>query len=138
MTQVKPIPDGMHSLTPHLMCEGAAQAIDFYVRAFNAVELARLPGPDGRIMHACLRIGDSTLMLADAFPECGGAGPKALQGSPVYLHLYVEDVDAAMAQAQAAGATITMPAADMFWGDRFGMVKDPFGHAWAFNAPLKK
>lgn len=131
MTQVKPIPDGMHSLTPHLMCEGAAQAIDFYVRAFNAVELARLPGPDGRIMHACLRIGDSTLMLADAFPECGGVGPKALQGSPVYLHLYVEDVDAAMAQAQAAGATITMPAADMFWGDRYGQLTDPFGHKWS-------
>jgi len=131
MATVKPIPDNMHTLTPHLVCEGAAAAIDFYVKAFNAVELARLPGPDGKIMHASVRIGDSTLMLADAFPGCGSAGPKALQGSPVYLHLYVEDVDATMAQAQAAGAAITMPAADMFWGDRYGQLTDPSGHLWS-------
>ncbi|MBO9353524.1 VOC family protein [Bordetella petrii] len=131
MATVKPIPDDMHTLTPHLICQGAAQAIDFYVRAFGAKELARLPGPDGRVMHASVRIGDSTLMLADAFPECGAADPKALQGSPVYLHLYVEDVDATMAQAQAAGATITMPAADMFWGDRYGQLTDPQGHRWS-------
>ena len=131
MATVKPIPDDMHTLTPHLICKEAAQAIDFYVRAFGAKELARLPGPDGRVMHASVRIGDSTLMLADAFPECGAADPKALQGSPVYLHLYVEDVDATMAQAQAAGATITMPAADMFWGDRYGQLADPQGHLWS-------
>ncbi|MVW69966.1 VOC family protein [Bordetella sp. 15P40C-2] len=131
MTRVKPIPDGMHSLTPHLVCEGAAEAIAFYVRAFDAIELARLKAPDGRIAHACLRIGDSALMLADAFPECGGLGPGALKGSPVLLHLYVEDVDAVMAQAQAAGATITMPPADMFWGDRYGQLTDPLGHKWS-------
>ncbi|MBV7486878.1 VOC family protein [Bordetella sp. BOR01] len=133
MATVKPIPDDMHSVTPHLMCEGAAEAIDFYVKAFKAVELARMPGPGGKIMHAMVRIGDSTVMLADVFPEaeCGTAGPKALQGSPVYLHLYVEDVDAIMAQAEAAGATITMPAADMFWGDRYGQLIDPVGHRWS-------
>ncbi|MBO1113533.1 VOC family protein [Bordetella petrii] len=130
MATAKPIPDDMHTLTPHLICEGAAQAIDFYVKAFNAVEMARLPGPEGKIMHASVRIGDSTLMLADAFPSCS-SGPKALNGSPVYLHLYVEDVDATMAQAQAAGATITMPATDMFWGDRYGQLTDPVGHLWS-------
>lgn len=128
---VKPIPDGMQTLTPHLMCEGAAATIDFYVRAFGAVELARLPGPDGRLMHGMLRIGDSSLMLADAFPEYGGAGPKALKGSPVVLHLYVEDVDAVMARAVEAGATVRMPAANMFWGDRYGQLVDPFGHIWS-------
>lgn len=115
MANVKPIPADMHAVTPHLICDGAAQAIDFYVKAFDAVELARLPGPEGKIMHASVRIGDSTLMLADAFPNCGPNDPVALNGSPVILHLYVEDVDATMARAQAAGATITMPAQDMFW-----------------------
>ncbi|MCD0503591.1 VOC family protein [Bordetella petrii] len=130
---VKPIPDDMHSVTPHLMCNGAAQAIDFYVKAFNAVELARLPGPGGKIMHAMVRIGDSSIMLADVFPDMGCAAddPGSLKGSPVYLHLYVEDVDATMAQAQAAGATITMPATDMFWGDRYGQLTDPLGHRWS-------
>ncbi|HYG45188.1 MAG TPA: VOC family protein [Bordetella sp.] len=133
MATVKPIPEDMHSVTPHLICDGAAVAIDFYVKAFKAVELARMPGPGGKIMHAMVRIGDSTVMLADTFPDadCGSADPKALQGSPVYLHLYVEDVDATMAQAQAAGATITMPAADMFWGDRYGQLTDPVGHRWS-------
>ena len=131
MATVKPIPDNMHTVTPHLICEGAAQAIDFYVKAFNAVELARLPGPDGRIMHAMVQIGDSKVMLADAFSECGAMSPKGLQDSPVYLHIYVEDVDAAMAQAEAAGAKITMPAADMFWGDRYGQLTDPIGHRWS-------
>src|SRR5690606_25774849 len=126
MATVKPIPDDMHSLTPHLTCDGAAEAIKFYVKAFNAVELASLPTPDGKIAHAAVRIGDSTLMLCDAFPEWGACDPKALKGSPVVIHLYVEDVDAAMAQAQAAGATVTMPATDMFWGDRYGQLTDPF------------
>lgn len=100
----KPIPDGMHTLTPHIVCEGAAQAIDFYKKAFNAEELARLPGPNGKIMHAAIRIGDSVMMLMDDFPEWGSLGPKALKGTPVTLHLYVNDVDAAMKQAVAAGA----------------------------------
>ncbi|CAP43570.1 VOC family protein [Bordetella petrii] len=131
MATVKPIPADMHAVTPHLICDGAARAIDFYVQAFDAIELARLPGPEGKIMHASVRIGDSTLMLADAFPNCGPNDPTALNGSPVILHLYVEDVDATMARAQAAGATITMPAQDMFWGDRYGQLTDPLGHRWS-------
>lgn len=131
MTQPRPIPEGMHALTPHLVCDGAAAAIEFYKAAFGAAELARLPGPDGRLMHALLRIGDSPLMLVDAYPEAGALGPKALKGSPVTLHLYVADVDATMAQAQRAGATVKMPAQDMFWGDRYGQLEDPFGHHWS-------
>ncbi len=127
----KPIPEGMHSLTPHLVCAGAADAIDFYKRAFNAVEQARLPGPDGKLMHAAVKIGDSTLMLVDENPQWGSLGPKALKGSPVTIHLYVPDVDATVAQAVAAGAKITMPVADMFWGDRYGQLEDPFGHRWS-------
>jgi PhnB protein len=128
---VKPIPEGMHSLTPHLVCAGAVDAIAFYEKAFGAVEMLRLPGPAGKLMHAMLRIGDSVLMLTDEYPDFGSLGPKALKGSPVTIHLYVEDVDATVAQAVAAGATIKMPVADMFWGDRYGQVVDPFGHHWS-------
>ena len=128
---VRPIPEGMHTITPHLFCEGAAEAIDFYKKAFNAEELGRLPGPDGKVMHAQLRIGDSILMLCDAAPQCGAGGPLALKGSPVTIHLYVKDVDATFGQAVKAGATATMPVADMFWGDRYGMLTDPFGHRWS-------
>lgn len=128
---VKPIPEGMHSLTPHIVCAGAAEAIAFYVKAFNAVEMVRLPGPGGKLMHASLKIGDSTLMLVDEMPGCGALGPTSLKGSPVTLHLYVEDADAAFAQAVAAGAKATMPVTDMFWGDRYGQVEDPFGHRWS-------
>ncbi len=126
-----PIPAGMHTLTAHIICEGAADAIAFYKKAFNAEELARLPGPGGKIMHAAVRIGDSVLMLMDDFVEWGSLGPKALKGTPVTLHLYVKDVDAAMKQALDAGATMAMPAEDMFWGDRYGQVVDPFGHRWS-------
>lgn len=128
---VRPIPEDMHALTPHLVCDGAAAAIDFYKAAFGAVEAGRLPTPDGKLMHAMVRIGDSALMLVDAFPQMGALDPKALKGSPVTIHLYVTDVDAAMAQAERAGATITMPAQDMFWGDRYGQLTDPFGHRWS-------
>src|SRR5256885_10405988 len=124
---VKPIPDGMHSLSAHLICAGAAEAIEFYKRAFNAVEVTRLPGPDGKLMHAAVRIGDSTLMLVDENPQWGSLGPRSLKGSPVVVHLYVPDVDAVVARAVAAGAKITMPVADMFWGDRDGQLEDPFG-----------
>ena len=127
----QPIPEGMHSLTPHLVCAGAAEAIDFYKRAFNAVEQARMPGPDGKLMHAAVQIGDSTLMLVDENPQWGLLGPKALKGSPVAIHLYVPNVDATVAQAVAAGAKVTMPVADMFWGDRYGQLEDPFGHRWS-------
>jgi uncharacterized glyoxalase superfamily protein PhnB len=127
----KPIPEGMHALTPHLVCAGAADAIDFYKRAFNAVEEARIPGPEGKLIHAAVKIGDSTLMLVDENPQWGALGPKALKGSPVTIHLYVPDVDATVAQAVAAGAKVTMPVADMFWGDRYGQLEDPFGHRWS-------
>ncbi len=128
---VKPIPEGMHSLTPHLVCANAADAIEFYKKAFSAVETMRLPGPDGKLMHAALRIGDSALMLVDEYPQMGALGPKSLKGSPVTIHLFVENADAAFEQAVAAGATVTMPLADMFWGDRYGMLQDPFGHNWS-------
>ena len=127
----RPIPEGMHSLTPHLICAGAAAAIDFYKAAFGAVELTRLPGPSGKLMHGSVRIGDSVLMLVDEMPEYGACGPKLLKGSPVTIHLYVTDVDAAVAQAVAAGAKVTMPVTDMFWGDRYGQLEDPFGHRWS-------
>ena len=134
---VNPIPEGMHSLTPHLVCAGASDAIAFYKAAFGAVETSRLPGPQGRLMHAAVRIGDSTLMLVDEMPEWGSLGPKALKGSPVTIHLYVADVDATVAQAVAAGAKVTMPVADMFWGDRYGVIEDPFGHRWSIATPVK-
>jgi len=127
----QPIPEGMHSLTPHLVCAHAADAIAFYKNAFGAVEVSRLPGPDGRLMHGSVRIGDSMLMLVDEAPEWGLLGPQALKGSPVTIHLYVKDVDATIAQAVAAGARVTMPASEMFWGDRYGQLEDPFGHRWS-------
>lgn len=133
MTQppVKPIPDGMRSITPHLVCRDAGAAIAFYQKAFGAEALARLPGKDGKLLHAMIRIGDSNLMLVDEYPEWGSFGPLALKGSPVTIHLYVEDVDAAVARAVAAGARVTLPVADMFWGDRYGKLEDPFGHQWS-------
>jgi PhnB protein len=128
---IKPIPDGMHTVTPHLVCAGAAEAIEFYKRAFNAVEIARLPRPDGKIMHASIRIGDSAVMLVDEFPDWGVVGPRSLGGSPVTIHLYVENVDAFAEGAVGAGAKITMPIAEMPWGDRYGQLEDPFGHRWS-------
>jgi uncharacterized glyoxalase superfamily protein PhnB len=128
---MKKIPEGMHSITPHLVCAGAAKALDFYKQAFGATEQGRLPGPDGRLMHAAMKIGDSTVMLADEMPEWGSLGPKALKGSPVTIHLYVEDVDALVARAVKAGARVTMPVAEQFWGDRYGKLEDPFGHHWS-------
>jgi len=129
--EVKPIPDWMHSVTPHLVCAGAADAIEFYKKAFDAVELGRLPGPQGKLIHAAIRIGDSPVMLVDEMPDCGALGPKARGGSSVTIHLQVEDVDAVVERAVAAGAKITMPVDDMFWGDRYGQIEDPFGHSWS-------
>lgn len=134
---VQAIPQDMHTVTPHLVCEEAGKAIDFYVKAFGAVELARLPGPDGRLMHGMVRIGDSPVMLMDAYPEYGAPGPKALNGSPVVLHIYTENVDAAFARAVEAGAKAIMPPADMFWGDRYGQVEDPFGHRWSIATHIR-
>jgi len=129
--QVRPIPEGFHSVTPHLVCNDAAAAIAFYQQAFGAVEVGRMGMPGGKIGHAEIRIGDSRLMLADAFPEYGSNDPLTLKGSPVVIHLYVENADAVWDQAIAAGAEPIMPLSDAFWGDRYGQVQDPFGHRWS-------
>ncbi len=130
---VKPIPDGFHSITPHLTIRDASAAIEFYKRAFDAQELMRMPWPDGKaIMHARIKIGDSVLMLNDEMSQgdCSKS-PTALNGSPVTIHLYVADVDKTFQQAVAAGAKVTMPVGDMFWGERYGRLIDPFGHHWS-------
>jgi uncharacterized glyoxalase superfamily protein PhnB len=137
MPKVKPVPDGMHTVTPHLVCAGAADAIEFYKKAFNAVEGGRLPGPNGRLMHAMIRIEGSAVMLVDEMPEWGAFGPKSLKGSSVTIHLYVEDVDAVVKRAVDAGAKVTMPVADMFWGDRYGKLEDPFGHYWSVATHIR-
>src|SRR3954447_8851579 len=138
---VQRIPAGHENLIPHLVCERCAEAIEFYKKAFGAEELHRIPAPDGRrIMHAAIRIGKSLVFLVDDFPEhCGGrsSSPAALKGTPVSLHHYVENCDAAIKRAQEAGATVQMPAADMFWGDRYGVVVDPYGHKWSFATHMK-
>ncbi|SFI04394.1 VOC family protein [Planctomicrobium piriforme] len=138
MSESKP---NCETLIPHLVCNGAAAAIDFYKKAFGAVEHYRLgAGVDERLMHACLSIGGQTLFLADDFPEyCGGkaSSPLALGGSSVTIHRYVPDCDAAIKKAADAGATVKMPAADMFWGDRYGVIVDPFGHTWSFATHIK-
>jgi PhnB protein len=136
-----PIPPGLDHLIPHLVCSPCADAIAFYKKAFGAEELMRLPTPDGgRIMHAQLLIGRSIMFLVDDFPEhCGGKARTAiaLQGTPTTIHQYVANCDAAIKRAADAGATVLMPAADMFWGDRYGIVKDPFGHQWSFATHLR-
>lgn len=126
---------GVHAVTPHLVCAGAAAAIEFYKKAFGATEMIRLPGPDGRLMHACIRINGSSVMLADEYPEMGSLSPTSLKGTPVTIHLIVDDVDRVAEQALAAGAKIVMPVADMFWGDRYGVLEDPFGHRWSVATP---
>jgi PhnB protein len=124
------VPEGYHTLTPYLIVDGAARAIDFYKKAFGAIEAMRLDGIGGKIGHAEIVIGQSRIMLADEHPEMDARGPKALGGSPVTLHLYVDDADAWMARALAAGATLKRPIADQFYGDRMGGVTDPFGYTW--------
>ena len=124
-------------LIPHLVVKGAAKAVEFYTAGLGAVEVLRMPTPDGRLMHAALKIGDASLFLCDDMPEhCGGVSRAPSGPSPVTLHLVVPCCDTAIATAVAAGATVTMPAEDMFWGDRYGQVLDPFGHAWSFSTPL--
>lgn len=131
-TTVKAVPDGYHSVTPHLVLNDAPKAIEFYTKAFGAVEMGRMPGPDGRIMHAQIQIGTSPVFLADDCSDWGGPpSALALGNTPVCLHLYVEDVDAVFGRAVAAGATVSMPVQDMFWGDRYGKLIDPFGHHWS-------
>src|SRR5712691_4483892 len=130
MTAVKPIPDGYSSVTPYLIVDGAAKAIDFYRHAFGAIERYRLGGPDGRVGHAELTIGGSVIMLADEHPEMGALGPRSVGGSPVGIHLYLEDVDAAIDRAVATGAKLINPVENKFYGDRMGTIEDPFGHRW--------
>jgi PhnB protein len=127
---VKPIPEGYRTLTPYLAVDDATKAIEFYERAFGAKERSRMPGPDGKIAHAEIVIGDSVVMLSDPFPQSSVKPPTQVGGTTAGLFMYVEDVDAAYRRAIDAGATETMPPADMFWGDRFGTVTDPFGHSW--------
>jgi uncharacterized glyoxalase superfamily protein PhnB len=129
--KVEAVPKAYGSVTAALAIRGAADAIAFYAKAFGAKELSRMPGPDGKLMHAEVRIGDSIVMLGDESPEMGSPSPQTLNGSPVALMLYVKDVDAVFARAVAAGAKPVMPPADMFWGDRYGQVHDPFGHRWS-------
>jgi PhnB protein len=123
-------PDGYHTLTPYLFIDGAARALDYYQKAFGATEIMRMPGPDGRIAHAEIQIGDSRIMLADEHPEMDARGPTSIGGSPVNLMLYVEDVDAVFAAAIAAGGVETRPVKNQFYGDRSGCLTDPFGHSW--------
>ena len=134
MAKVKPIPEGSHTVTPGLVVRGARKAIEYYKSVFGAKELYSMPGPDGRtVMHAELQIGDTKIYLGDENPEMGAVSPQALGGSPVSLNIYTEDCDATFQRAVAAGATVKMPLTDMFWGDRYGKVTDPFGHNWGIS-----
>jgi len=126
----KPIPEGYHTATPHLIIKGAADAIEFYKKAFGATEIMRFPAPGGKVGHAEIKIGDSPIMLADEFPEMGYKSPQTLGGSPVSIMIYVEDVDTVFKEAIAAGAKEQRPVKDQFYGDRLETLEDPFGHVW--------
>ena len=130
---VPAIPKGYHTITPYMTVRDAARAIEFYKQAFGAKEKGVMKGPEGKVMHAELVIGDSTIMLADEFPEFGSLSPQSIGGSGTGLHIYIEDVDSAFDRAVQAGATVEMPVADMFWGDRYGKLRDPFGHKWSIG-----
>lgn len=127
----KPIPDGYPRVTPYLIIDGANAAIDFYCSVLGANERMRMPAPDGKVGHAELEIGDSVLMLADEFPEMGASSPKTVGGTPVSMHVYVEDADGVFERAIGAGATAIQPVEDKFYGDRSGQFEDPFGHRWS-------
>jgi uncharacterized glyoxalase superfamily protein PhnB len=129
---------GVHAVSPHLVCAGAADAIEFYKKAFGATELMRLAGPDGKLMHGCVSINGSSVMLVDESPEMGAASPKTLKGTPVTIHLIVDDVDGFVERAVGAGAKIVMPVEDQFWGDRYGVIEDPFGHHWSVATPKRQ
>ncbi len=134
---VKRVPEGHHTITPHLVCRGAANAMAFYKKAFGAEEIMRMSGPDGQsIMHGEMKIGDSIFFVNDEFPGMC-VSPQGLNGSPVTIHLYVEDCDAVFNRAAAAGAQPAMPLADMFWGDRYGLLIDPFGHRWSVASHIE-
>ena len=137
--KVKPVPDGYHRVTPYLMVKGATKAIEFYKKAFSAEVKGRMDTPDGKVMHAELKVGDSIIMMAEEMPQMSGAclAPTTLKGTTVGLFLYVKNTDAAFKKAVDAGCTKLMAPADMFWGDRFGKVQDPFGHQWLFATHIK-
>ena len=135
----KGIPQQYHTITPGLVIKGAAKAIEFYKKAFGAEEVLRMSTPDGAgVMHAELKVGDSILFVGDEMPEMGARSPQAIGGTPVTLHLYVLDVDAQFKRAVDAGAQVTMPPTDMFWGDRYAKVQDPFGHSWGMATPKEE
>jgi len=134
---VKPVPEGYHTITPHLIVRDAARAIEFYKQAFGAKERGVMKGPDGKVMHAELQIGDSIVMLADEMPEFGSRSPQSIGGSPTGLHIYTDNVDAAFDRAVKAGAQVEMPVMEQFWGDRYGKLKDPFGHSWSVATHVK-
>ena len=136
-SNVKPIPEGYHSVTPYLIVKGAAKAIEFYKQAFGAKETFRMPQPDGKIGHAEIQIGDSRIMLADEFPERNFRGPESLGGTPVMIHLYIDDVDAVAKRAVTAGAKELRPVQNQFYGDRSGMFADPFGHQWNISTHVE-
>ena len=133
---VKPVPDGYHTITPALTIRNAAKAIEFYKQAFGAIERGVMKAPDGKVLHAEVLIGDSIIMLADEFPEFGALSPESTGGSSTSLHIYLDGVDAAFDRAVKAGATVTMPVMDQFWGDRYGQLKDPFGHKWSIGTHI--
>lgn len=130
-TTIQPIPAGYHTVTPYLVIKNAGKALEFYKEAFGATEIMRLDTPDGNVMHAELKIGDSPIMLCDECPDWNALSPQTIGGTSVSLMLYVEDVDGVVKRAVAAGAQVLMPVADQFWGDRMGTVADPFGHKWS-------
>ncbi|MGH7882118.1 MAG: VOC family protein [Candidatus Dormibacteraceae bacterium] len=135
---VQPIPEGFHTLTPTLVVRGAARAIDFYKQAFGAVELSRAPSPDGQLIwNATLQIGDSRFMLCDEMPDGGCLGPQSVGGSSAGIHIYVEDADTVYQRAIDAGATVIMAIENMFWGDRYGTIRDPFGHTWSIATHIE-
>jgi uncharacterized glyoxalase superfamily protein PhnB len=134
---VKPIPEALPILTPHLVVRDARAALEHYVAAFGARETSRVLGPDGRVMFAELSIGDARIFVVDEFPEQGALSPTTLGGTPVALHLYVASVDDVFARAVAAGMTAEMPVADFFWGERYGQVRDAFGHVWGLASRIE-
>jgi uncharacterized glyoxalase superfamily protein PhnB len=137
MSNVRPIPEGRHAVTPYIVLRDAAKAMDWYKKALGASEVSRMPSPDGKLMHAEIRIGDSLIFLADEFPAMGGKGIQSYGGSPVGIHLYVTDTDKVFNAAVAAGATTMMPPANMFWGDRFCKIQDPFGMQWSISTHIE-